>query len=78
MSKRFQPTPMQIALAEERKAKKVKLAGTATASAIDDDKGRILSREWIQLQSTDNVDDVRHLKIMTWNVCAFRFSAQRV
>lgn len=79
MSKRYEPTPEQIALSQERKARanKAKLAAEkvavlATAPGVEEDKGRIVDRKWIQLQPTDNQESsVRRVKVMTWNVRLF-------
>lgn len=70
MSKHYQPTPEQIALSEERKAKRrMKLAAMPTATpTADDTKGRILERKWIELPVPQNVDATRRIKFMTWNV----------
>lgn len=69
MSKRFQLTPEQIALSEERKAKKQKLQNQAPPPNVEEIKGSILPRPWMDLERTDHLDDIR-VKIMTWNLLA--------
>ncbi|KAJ7181744.1 Endonuclease/exonuclease/phosphatase [Mycena crocata] len=69
MSRRFQLTPEQIALSEERKAKKQKIQTQATTPNVADDKGSILHRPWISLKHADHPDAI-HLKLMTWNLLA--------
>ena len=73
MSKRYEPTAEQIALSQERKAKRAKSA--IEKAAVEEDKGRILDRKWIQLRSTDGQEYlVRRVRVMTWNVCLFCLS----
>ncbi|KAJ7103441.1 Endonuclease/exonuclease/phosphatase [Mycena belliarum] len=70
MSKRFQLTPEQIALSEERKAKKQKLQSQPSPSGNGDGiDGCILTRPWISLKHAENLDGVR-LKLLTWNMLA--------
>lgn len=65
-SKRYERTPEQIKLSEERKAKKQKLQPAATEL---DDEGRFLARPWITLPGVFEDDEsFRRVKIMTWNV----------
>jgi hypothetical protein len=74
MSKRFQPTPEQLVLSEQRKAKKAKLSASAVPATIDETKGRILARKWVQLPIAPPIDVSRVVKVMTWNVSAIRSS----
>ncbi|KAJ7110130.1 Endonuclease/exonuclease/phosphatase [Mycena epipterygia] len=70
MSKRFPLTPEQIALSEERKAKKQKLQNQAPPpNNVEEIKGSILARPWIDLERTEHRDGFR-VKIMTWNLLA--------
>ena len=70
MSKCYEPTSKQLALSQERKVKKAKLATEKTT--VEEDKGRILDRKWIQLRSTDAQEyPIQRVKVMTWNVCLF-------
>lgn len=66
-TKRYQPTPQQIALAKERKAKRAKIS----SSQADEAKGKILARKWVQLPVVEHQQDgTRRVKVMTWNVRA--------
>ncbi|KAJ7783877.1 Endonuclease/exonuclease/phosphatase [Mycena maculata] len=69
MSKNFQRTPEQIALSEERKAKRQKLQDQPPPPDIQQNTGSILSRPWINLGRTDNQEGTR-VKLMTWNLLA--------
>ncbi|KAJ6604734.1 Endonuclease/exonuclease/phosphatase [Mycena vulgaris] len=70
MSKRFQLTPEQIALSEERKAKKQKLQNQAPPSNnVDESHGSILPRPWINLECAEHQDGI-HVKLLTWNLLA--------
>ncbi|KAF8216137.1 Endonuclease/exonuclease/phosphatase [Mycena galopus ATCC 62051] len=68
MSKRFQLTPEQIALSEERKAKKQKLPPATTPPQNNAD-ARILTRPWINLDHTTTGNEIR-IKLFTWNLLA--------
>ncbi|KAF7347763.1 Endo/exonuclease/phosphatase domain-containing protein [Mycena venus] len=70
MSKRFPLTAEQIALSEERKAKKQKLQAQAQASAPSPNNAeeRILNRPWIDLHAAHG-DEIR-VKLFTWNLLA--------
>ncbi|KAJ7837526.1 Endonuclease/exonuclease/phosphatase [Mycena olivaceomarginata] len=63
MSKRFQLTPEQIALSEERKAKKQKLQAQAQTEE------RLLARPWLNLDNTTPANGIR-VKLLTWNLLA--------
>ncbi|KAG6820113.1 hypothetical protein H0H93_005260 [Arthromyces matolae] len=66
-TRRYVPTPEQIALAQERKAKKLAAAVPETNSQV----GRISERPWLPIETSCsfNQDDQR-IKVFTWNVCA--------
>jgi hypothetical protein len=68
MSKRFDRTPEQLALSEQRKAEKAKLLTTATPAMVDETKGSILARKWIQLPILSDIEMRPRVKVMTWNV----------
>lgn len=72
MPKPYQPTPEQIALAEEKRAKRAKLAATTPTAprvtVVDDVKGHILPRKWIDLPKTKGSNELMRLKVLTWNV----------
>lgn len=69
MSKRFQLTPEQIALSEERKAKKQKLQAQAQALPSDKTEERLLARPWLNLDNTTPANGIR-VKLLTWNLLA--------
>ena len=73
MSKPYQPTPEQIALAEQKRAKRAQLATAGNPKAapvVDDAKGLILPRKWIDLPTPESSNKCMRFKIMTWNVSA--------
>lgn len=69
MSKRFQLTPEQIALSEERKAKKQKLQAQAQVLPSDKTEERLLARPWLNLDNTTPANGIR-VKLLTWNLLA--------
>jgi hypothetical protein len=71
MSKRFQLTPEQLALSEQRKAK---LSENSTPSKFDETNSRILSRKWVQLPIAPGLDVGRRVKVLTWNVSTIQFA----
>jgi hypothetical protein len=73
-SKRFQPTPEQLTLSAERKSKKAKLSASATPAPVEETKGRILKRKWIELSIKPDATASRRIKVMTWNVSGTRSS----
>jgi RNA exonuclease NGL2 len=70
MSKRqFNLTHEQRALAEERKRKRAEAKKKQEEAPLyDSQRGRILSREWIDLRRDRPDDDWRRVRIKTWNV----------
>lgn len=69
MSKNLQRTPEQIALSEERKAKRQKLQDKPPPEKIQEEKGSILLRPWIKLDRPDDKQGAR-VKLLTWNLLA--------
>lgn len=66
---RYVLTPEQLAIAEERRLKKLEREKEqATKAKQQDPRGRILSRQWIQLK--EPVDGRQTVKVMTWNMLA--------
>ena len=55
------PTLEQLAIAEERKAKKAKV--DAPAAAVDQGKGQILARKWIQLPAVEYKESMKPVKV---------------
>lgn len=77
-SKGFQPTPEQIALAQERKLKREQKRKEAEEQAAREEelKGQILPRDWVSCSSsqvavTPATPNVNRLRVMTWNVGLF-------
>ncbi|KAJ7619112.1 Endonuclease/exonuclease/phosphatase [Mycena polygramma] len=68
MSKRFELTPEQIALSEERKAKKQKLQA-APPGNVDVVASKILTRPWIDLDHPTGDEGIR-TKLFSWNLLA--------
>lgn len=69
MSKRFQMTPEQMALSEERKAKKQKMQSEAPLNNVDAIASNTLARPWIDLAHAAQADEIR-VKLFTWNLLA--------
>jgi hypothetical protein len=70
--KPYIPTPEQLALAAERKAKKQKLAEENALSNTTTPQIKILSRPWISLQSPQIAHPPKPVRFMTWNVSPCR------
>ena len=70
MSKGFQPTPEQRALADERKRKKAEKAKNAALEAAreEEERSRIFPRDWIDIQALVSSADRHHARVMSWNV----------
>ncbi|KAG6897346.1 hypothetical protein C0992_002272 [Termitomyces sp. T32_za158] len=65
-SKRYQLTPEQIALSEERKAKKLKNAGLQQ----NHDTEGIVGRRWIPIEPLRSDQRGQLVKVFTWNLLA--------
>lgn len=63
----FHPTPEQLALVEVRRLKK--LAKMEKAKQEEEERSRILPREWLSIQPP--APDGVSVKIMSWNVSLF-------
>ncbi|KAJ3844895.1 Endonuclease/exonuclease/phosphatase [Lentinula raphanica] len=66
-------TAEQLALSEARKAKKAKQNGPlapTTASLVNEVKGRIAERKWIQIKRPDEALNDHRVKVFTWNLLA--------
>lgn len=67
MSKKFQPTAEQLALAEDRRLKKEQRKQAAAKE--EEEKGRILPREWTSVQGASGPENAgQKVRLMTWNV----------
>ncbi|KAG6877637.1 hypothetical protein C0993_005346 [Termitomyces sp. T159_Od127] len=64
--KRYQLTPEQIALSEERKAKKLQNAALQPVN----DTGGIIERRWIQTEPRQSSQQGQLVKVFTWNLLA--------
>ena len=62
MSQGYQPTPEDLAKAERRRLKKEQ-AAAEKKPPVEDERGRILPREWLEISSAGET-----VRIMTWNV----------
>ncbi|KAI0068339.1 Endonuclease/exonuclease/phosphatase [Artomyces pyxidatus] len=70
MSKRFQPTPEQVALQEARRLKKLQTASSRPiVPAVDLRKGKIVERPWVAVQE-GREPCVQRITLMTWNLLA--------
>ncbi len=67
MSKPYQPTPEDLAKAEQRRLKKEQ-AKLNAAPKPDDDQGTILPREWLATSSQTANTSGHMIRLMTWNV----------
>ena len=67
----YQPTPEQLALAEERRKKKaaIKAAQKEAEKIEEEDRSHIFPREWLST-TRPQPEDVT-IKVMTWNVSYF-------
>ena len=63
---RYELTPEQLALAEEKRQQRLRQKEKAEAPQADP-RSKILAREWLKL--ADPQEDTVRLKVMTWNVC---------
>lgn len=70
MSKAYQPTAEQLALAAARKAKKRQDKEKAEARVQEEDtRGNILTRDWLPVRGVPQLDQsAQTVKVMTWNV----------
>lgn len=67
---RYELTPEQLALAEERQRKRLEREKErAKAAKQQDPRAQILSRGWMKLK--EPMDDSRTVKVVSWNVCLF-------
>ncbi len=67
MSRPYQPTAEDIAKAEQRRIKREQAKKTAPP-AVEDDKGQILPREWLDVSPHLASSEGHTIRIMTWNV----------
>lgn len=63
---RYELTPEQQALAEEKRQQRLRQK-EQPATPQEDPRSKILAREWLKL--ADPPKDTVRVKIMTWNVC---------
>ncbi|KAI0715160.1 Endonuclease/exonuclease/phosphatase [Earliella scabrosa] len=64
MSQGYQPTPEDLAKAARRRLKKEQ-AAAEKKPPVEDERGRILPREWLEISSAGET-----VRIMTWNILA--------
>ncbi|OCH95803.1 Endonuclease/exonuclease/phosphatase [Obba rivulosa] len=72
MPKGFQPTSEQLAIAEERKRKKAERAKNAALEAAreEEERGRFLKRDWLDVQMSSSSVLGQRVRVMTWNLLA--------
>lgn len=76
---RYELTPEQLALAEERRLKRLEREKEkAEAAKHLDPSGQILDRQWMKLK--EPADGTQTVKVTTWNVglCLHTFHFQRL
>jgi hypothetical protein len=61
-----QLSPAKLALSQERKLKKPKQMSSNTSEL--EERGPILSREWIELWKAEQQQVLQGVKVLTWNV----------
>ncbi|KAI0756607.1 Endonuclease/exonuclease/phosphatase [Daedaleopsis nitida] len=64
MSRVYQPTAEDLAKAEKRRLKKLE-SSEKTSSVLEDERGRILPREWLDVSPANQT-----VRVMTWNLLA--------
>lgn len=70
MSKSYQPTPEDLAKAEQRRLKREQAKLNADPKT-DDERGTILPREWLEISSQTAATSGQMIRLMTWNVSLF-------
>lgn len=78
-SRTFTPTPEQLTLREARRLKRQKTtnaetdaaSATTPSSLVNNKKGQIVTRPWLEVQGLSPPNASRRVKIMTWNVRSF-------
>ncbi|KAI0375399.1 Endonuclease/exonuclease/phosphatase [Pilatotrama ljubarskyi] len=70
MPRAYQPTPEDIAKAEQRRLKREQAKNNPASAQVDDERGRILPREWVDLAPDSASTAGQTLRVMTWNVLA--------
>ncbi|KAI1793945.1 Endonuclease/exonuclease/phosphatase [Ganoderma leucocontextum] len=69
MSKPYQPTPEDLAKAEQRRLRKEQ-AKLNLVPKSEDEWGRILPREWLEISSQTAITAGHTVRLMTWNILA--------
>ncbi|KAI8981271.1 Endonuclease/exonuclease/phosphatase [Trametes punicea] len=70
MSKVYQPTPEDLAKAEARRLKREQAKNDAAQAKVEDERGRILPREWVDLAPQSASAGGQSVRVMTWNLLA--------
>lgn len=71
MSRVYQPTAEDLAKAEERRLKKEQAKSNPTpvkVSIMEDERGNILPREWVDLTQGAAPSAGQNIRVMSWNV----------
>ncbi|KAI0652266.1 Endonuclease/exonuclease/phosphatase [Trametes meyenii] len=72
MAGAYQPTPEDLAKAEQRRIKKEQTKNNPlpVPQQMDNERGRILPREWVDVNPTGASIPGQTVRVMTWNVLA--------
>ncbi len=71
MSRVYQPTAEDLAKAEERRLKKEQaksIPAAAQVSIMEDPRGNILPRDWVDLPRETTPATGQTIRVMSWNV----------
>ncbi|KAI9060199.1 Endonuclease/exonuclease/phosphatase [Trametes sanguinea] len=70
MVKAYQPTAEDLAKAEARRLKREQAKNTPPQAKAEDERGRILPREWVDLSPESASAPGQTVRVMTWNLLA--------
>ncbi|KAI0639798.1 Endonuclease/exonuclease/phosphatase [Trametes polyzona] len=70
MSRTYQPTAEDLAKAEQRRLKREQAKNNPPPAKVDDERGRILPREWVDVSPTTTSVGGQTIRVMTWNILA--------
>ncbi|CDO73215.1 hypothetical protein BN946_scf185007.g270 [Trametes cinnabarina] len=68
MARAYQPTPEDLAKAEARRLKREQAKNKPVQAKAEDERGRILPREWVELAPQSASAAGQNVRVMTWNV----------
>ncbi|OSD03572.1 Endonuclease/exonuclease/phosphatase [Trametes coccinea BRFM310] len=70
MAKAYQPTAEDLAKAEARRLKREQAKNSPAQAKAEDERGRILPREWVDLSPQSASARGQTVRVMTWNLLA--------